>query len=445
MTKQRSPVWLLFLLIAAMLAAPAAAAAEIQYLAWGSEQNLAAHERMAKVWLEKYGDTGITIDARVAPWEGYHDSLYVMAAAGVLPDIVVVSSSYWPDMAAQGFFLDIEPFIERDSDFDVNELPPNILENMRVRGHIYALPQSALAPSGAMVNFNLDMLDAAGLVLPPFDWTWDDYLDYARKLTRSRSGSEIDQWGSNLGKSTWEAGWAMLIGSNGGHIVDPQGGPIIMPVLDPTRLRVNTPVFAEGFQFLNDLVDVYNVSVPSSIRNPFDAGVLAMETTWSGTLRNRLLMDDKRVGGATSPRGSAGHHGIYPSVGIPHVMAISAQTKDPEAAWAVLKFIFQDEDALRARGLDGSHSISTRSLLPVYEQLLDPRQRPWLEIGFYYIENTPAVGNELHRTVPAQVLEPLREEIQKAYNGEQDIRSALENAERQMAAIMRDLAAAHAR
>ena len=52
-----------------------------------------------------------------------------------------------------------------------------------------------------LVLINKDMLDAAGLDVPSLDWTWDDYREYAEKLTSgsgadTKYGSYFHSWGA---------------------------------------------------------------------------------------------------------------------------------------------------------------------------------------------------------------------------------------------------------
>ena len=50
-------------------------------------------------------------------------------------------------------------------------------------GKIYGLPSDSVAN---LVLLNKDALEEAGLALPSADWTWDDYAEYAKKLTKEK-------------------------------------------------------------------------------------------------------------------------------------------------------------------------------------------------------------------------------------------------------------------
>ncbi len=430
------PIVLLILLLAV---SGIAGAVTIEYSAWGSATTLEAHEREAKAFAEKYPNSGITVEPIINGWNELKDKMFVQAAAGSLPDIIMVPNGFWPEMAELGLLLDLEPFINRDADFDATQLSPGVIDIMRVNNTLYTLPTGGFTPTGAMVSLNLDMVEAAGLTAPSRDWNWDDYLLYAKRLTR-RQGDRVLSWGTNIGKSTWSGAWAMRIASDGGHLVDPEGKIIITPVLDPNRLRINTPVVQGAFQYLKDLVDVHDVALPEGMdaSEAFTGGNLAMQNAWSGTARNYAERDDIRIAIAPTPQGTAGHHGVWAHVGLPHVYAISAQTENPEAAWKVLKFLVSEEEALLARGTEGLGTVSYRELVPVYESLAKPEWREWLDIGAHYINNVPSEGNELWKTVPVRVVDVLIEEVSAAYNNQQSMRGAVERAHERAAQILRD-------
>jgi multiple sugar transport system substrate-binding protein len=71
----------------------------------------------------------------------------------------------------------------------------DVIDNIYKRnGKYYALPN--FYSYGKFVLYNAGMLAEAGLKPPPTDWedrswTWDIYLDYARKLTKNASTPDV--------------------------------------------------------------------------------------------------------------------------------------------------------------------------------------------------------------------------------------------------------------
>ena len=58
---------------------------------------------------------------------------------------------------------------------------PARLENYKMGGKLYALP---IDNGAEAVYYNKEHFDRAGVPYPKDDWTWDDLLDKARRLTR---------------------------------------------------------------------------------------------------------------------------------------------------------------------------------------------------------------------------------------------------------------------
>jgi multiple sugar transport system substrate-binding protein len=74
-----------------------------------------------------------------------------------------------------------------------------------------------------MVVYNRDLLDRAAIEYPTDDWTWDDFLRAAQRLTldRDRDG-RIDQWGTAIDRRP--AFWLPWIWAGGGDVLCPGGG-----------------------------------------------------------------------------------------------------------------------------------------------------------------------------------------------------------------------------
>lgn len=72
-----------------------------------------------------------------------------------------------------------------------------------IDGQVYALPDTL---ENYFVLLNKDKLDAAGLAVPT-EWTWDEYLDYAEKLTSGTGPSKT--FGTYF--HTWAMYWELAV------------------------------------------------------------------------------------------------------------------------------------------------------------------------------------------------------------------------------------------
>jgi multiple sugar transport system substrate-binding protein len=115
-----------------------------------------------------------------------------------------------------------------------------------IDGKIYTIPEYV---TSWLVYINKDMLDAAGLPIPPRDWTWADYREYAKKLTKGEGASKV--YGSYM--HNWD--WFFSIGMQS-KIMDK---PYFYP---DGKHRLADPIFKDGMQYRYDLENVDKSQVP---------------------------------------------------------------------------------------------------------------------------------------------------------------------------------------
>jgi ABC-type glycerol-3-phosphate transport system substrate-binding protein len=93
----------------------------------------------------------------------------------------------------------------------------------------------------------MDLFDAKGLPYPSRDWTWDEALDMARKLTRDIDGDgRIDQWG---------LAWPFARGYEG-----PMMKGWSWTRANGREINIDDPVFYETLQWMADLIHVEHVA-----------------------------------------------------------------------------------------------------------------------------------------------------------------------------------------
>jgi multiple sugar transport system substrate-binding protein len=92
--------------------------------------------------------------------------------------------------------------------------------------------------------YNADAFDEAGIAYPDESWTWDSYLDAARKLTKRDDGGRAVMLGASRGE------WINWVWQAGGDIFNE----------DKTQCTLDAPEAIEGLQFMQDLVLVHEVA-----------------------------------------------------------------------------------------------------------------------------------------------------------------------------------------
>ncbi|AIQ48624.1 hypothetical protein R70723_23970 [Paenibacillus sp. FSL R7-0273] len=111
----------------------------------------------------------------------YYKKLDLAVAGGDDLDIIMFSNmNYLSQRAELGMVEPIDAYLEKDGISFADEYTADT----RIGGKVYGLPGKS---SQGMVFINENHLKEAGLELPK-NWTWDEYMEYAKALTKAENG-----------------------------------------------------------------------------------------------------------------------------------------------------------------------------------------------------------------------------------------------------------------
>ena len=125
--------------------------------------------------------------------EDYSEWLAEQFISGDEPDIFFVLESDFNLYATIGGLMNLEDFIAADKNFSADVYYPAAFKFGQYENISYALPcESTLT----FMFVNKTLLAREGIALPKNDWTWKDFLEICRKVTRDTDGDgAIDQFG----------------------------------------------------------------------------------------------------------------------------------------------------------------------------------------------------------------------------------------------------------
>lgn len=229
----------------------------------------------------------------------------------------------------------LEPLDEYSKKEGVN-LNDEYIGVIPIENKIYTIPN---AFTMFLVFLNKDMLDEAKLPVPPADWTWDDYREYAKKLTKGDGKDKI--YGSYF--HTWE--WFNAIG--------------YMNKIDNTpwykadgSANFDNPVFKQFMQYRYDIENVDKTQIPlldvktqkMAFRNIFFGGKSAMMPQGSWMLgdikNNEQYPHNFKVTFATFPRADKDSKVNYTANGSAGAgFAINKNSKHKEETYRFLRFL----------------------------------------------------------------------------------------------------------
>lgn len=304
---------------------------------WGSPEEKASHERVAAEYMKLHPN--VTFEYFFAPWDEYFTKLKTLWAGGdpkAIPDVLFLWPT--PSYAATGVLENLQPYIEK-SGYDLKEYWPYLLDSARYNGAVYGFPRDIEAHA---LYYNKKLFDAAGVAYPTDNWTWDDLLAAADKLTK-RDGDRVTQYALGM-----EGGkWAIWVGQAGGIVLD--------DLTNPSKCALDTPEALKGLQFFYDLMDKgyamrsATLSQQGGDQAMFETGQVAM-----------IIQNSSRV-----PAFNANANLDYDVAPVPVMpggqrwdfnggaaWAMSAASDNKDAAWEFLSW-------LQSKG--GGESIYTRN------------------------------------------------------------------------------------
>jgi len=309
-------------LVALLAVLGLASAQKLVLASWGTQEEIQAYQQVLRVFQER--NPGIQVEYINIPSNEYLAKITAMMAAGIPPDVFFINNIDFPGLASRRVLRPLDPFIQRDK-YPMGDIFPGILKAFQWGGVQYGLSRDV---SNLVVFYNRNLLRKAGLPDPKPDWTWDDFLRYAKALTVEKDGKRV-QWGVSF--QTFYLFWQPWVWSAGGRFYSP----------DHSKFLLNSPFSLEGLQFYLDLRYKHRVApTPEEAqdRGPFTMFLngqtgMIVDGRWRvPTLKARAKFDFDVV---PFPRGKAGS--IVDIDGSGWVMA--AGTRNPEAAWKLLSFL----------------------------------------------------------------------------------------------------------
>ena len=148
----------------------------IQFASWGSESEI----KILKPVLENFEkeNPDIKIDFLHIP-QNYFQKIHLLIASNTAPDVIFINNQYLPVYANANCLEDLTPHNE---DFHFDKFFEKSIQAMTYNGKIYAVPRDI---STLVIFYNKDIFDKYGVRYPQKNWTYDEFLKTAQKLTHA--------------------------------------------------------------------------------------------------------------------------------------------------------------------------------------------------------------------------------------------------------------------
>jgi multiple sugar transport system substrate-binding protein len=265
----------------------------------------------------------ITVKVQVTPWDQYWTKLKTAATGGAAPDVFWMNESNFATYASGGILANLSDKLA-GSEINMSNYIDIQTKAYTFDGSVYGIPKDIDAIG---LWYNKALFAAAGVPVPTSDWTWDDMVAAAQKLTDPSK----DQYGI-VAQSAPQQSYYSTIPQTGGQVISN----------DKKSSGYDTPAAIKGVQVWVDLVNKYKVSptlqqmTDTDPDTWFTSGKAAMiyEGSWAAAEFKAIPYAAQNANVAPMPKLDQ-PGGV--SNGLGNVM--SAKSAHPEAAWTFLQYL----------------------------------------------------------------------------------------------------------
>ena len=224
-------------------------------------------------WGVENADAFVIIDRAIQRFEKSHPGIEVRYTSGIekkdysewcakrilegkMPDVFMVLDTDFNQYCSLGILQELNSFMESDPEFQSEEIFRTAMDIGKGTEEIqYALPYE-IVPTMLFVNKTL--LQQEGIEMPQQDWTWDDFMEICRKVTKDTDGDgRIDQFG------TYNYSWQDAMYTSGGSAFDNER----------QNVDFSNQYVVESLKFMKELLSLNQEE--NVTQEDFDAGKVA--------------------------------------------------------------------------------------------------------------------------------------------------------------------------
>jgi len=257
----------------------------------------------------------------------YDQKLIADVSGGTLPDIFSVSDVFNKPFFKAGLIADLKP-LAATTGFKLDDFDPQFLSLADDGGKIGFLPRAA---DVVVMYYNKRMFNEGKVAYPTTDWTMQDFMSAAEKLTKKAPDGSVTQYGATNNYTTWSI-WVPMVVAEGGKILSDDGKSAVFD--SPEGIRAWNYTFTGvkngGFKPPSVQTTMGGANVP--FFNSKAAMVFSVRALTPNV--RAQLKDDWDV--QLVPKGTAARKSGMGTTGY----GISAKAKDPAAAWDFMQFLF---------------------------------------------------------------------------------------------------------
>ncbi|MGN7384965.1 Putative ABC transporter substrate-binding protein yesO [Chlamydia abortus] len=293
-----------------------------------------SYEVTNKEIIDKFIETHPHIDVQIqeAPWGDFTSKIAAQIAGNTMPDVWFQENATILGYGKRGVAEDLAPYIERDLNED--DYIDGLFSAKTPEGQVWGVPHGI---NPIALAYNKDAFEKANVELPTDDWTYEDLIEAAKKLT-VKDGNDTSQYGF-IGSFSITNGWFPWIKQAGGSALDST----------MTKSMFDDPKTIQGLGQLKDGIDqgyfthIDYVSANGGELEVFAGGKAAMYfMQYSLQVNMNDSFPDANWDVVKIPKAVDGKRYV-PMVANSWLISSRASQEAKDAAWEFLEFYLGDE------------------------------------------------------------------------------------------------------
>ena len=227
--------------VAPLATEPPKVATTVDFLAWGDAADIPAWEKLSKLYMERNPNVTVNVTTVADPNANYYPKLQTAIAGGTPPDVASFQGWEWQTYADKDLLAPIDELVTRDKFDDMypQEIK-SVVDSTSRNGKKYLIP---LQLATMIMFYAKKPFQDAGVDFPTDDWTYDEFMEIAQKLTNLEGDNKVYGLQAN---GSWfrDIGW---IRGTGKQEFD--------SIIDPKKAMFNQPEIVDIVQKMAS--DVY--------------------------------------------------------------------------------------------------------------------------------------------------------------------------------------------
>ena len=380
----------------------------LRVLNWGNTEE----EKIANEAIARFNENNPDVEVKqtcvpVTSWSDFIQKWITMSTSGEAPDVINIGLEAVQMAVSNDLLMPLDEIVSENQDLSKvkEEYAPVLLDGFSVDDNLYGLPNGTQT---MVMYYNKTMFDEAGLEYPKDGWTWDEFYEDAKKLTKS-DGSV---YGFGLSSSYFQLTpwWS----TNNTALVDENQNPAL-----------NSKKMVESVEFLDKLVKekVTPDPISSDVYTMFSSKQLAMVGA------GRWVLNTWQDAGLTTADFDCVQWPVNEKEGSAFggaAWCISKNTENKELSIELLKSLVSEE-TLKAVAAGGQQVPPTESLATDTEIMgttPDNIEGIWKAVTVASPVAAPTYFGDLEQTT-------LRC-MEEVFSGGKDVQQALDDAQKEV-------------